>query len=209
MSRSLRGPFTAALALILVPAFVSSASAALLDPSCSTAGPVIVGNASGKSYASVGALSSVPGYAVVLGGPGCLPLAGQAVELDFSKAYVRLFASQKPGTTVDCARQVLIKVTDESGVALFSPSFGGWVNEPSVQVTVDGVVLATVSARSTDMDADGTTGLTDLVRFSRLFLAESTYPDIDFNASGGKVDLADFAIFASEFLDGTSGAYCP
>ena len=60
-----------------------------------------------------------------------MPLVGQPVELDFSKTYVRLFASQQPGTTVDCARQVLTKLSDKAVVhELFTEIGPRYENRP-------------------------------------------------------------------------------
>ncbi|MGH7725440.1 MAG: hypothetical protein ACREOU_08425 [Candidatus Eiseniibacteriota bacterium] len=199
-----------------------SASASLLspttvqskvpDPRNSTVEPVLVGNPGGHAMTSVGdpGTNGAPGFLVVLRDINNGNLMNEVIELDFSAANVRLGTTQSPGTTVDCTRRVLSKWTDLQGRAVFTPCFGGATEGPAVLVTGDGVWLAHVPARSTDLDGlDGVTGLSDLGRFSTAFLTEPhSHPEADFDASGS-IGLTDFALFAGEFLSAASATYCP
>ena len=192
-------------------ALVVTSGDAVPDPANSIVEPVIVGNATGNALGAPGEIgtSAVPGYEVVVRNVINLPEPGALVVLDFSATSIRLFTVQSPGTTVDCARRVLAKATGANGLALFTPRFGGYENANLVRVFADGVFLANVQARSTDIDAlGGRTGLGDLTLFANNFYANPLAPETDFDLNG-TTGLGDLFIFAREFVAPGEGTYCP
>jgi len=77
-------------------------------------------------------------------------------------------------------------------------------------VSGDGIVIARVPARSTDLDALNGTDLHDFVLFSDAFLREpSAHSEMDFDGTDGGAALGDLVVFANAFLAGTKGGYCP
>ncbi len=215
MIRQFLFPF-AILPAVLAGAFARPASgdiAKVPDPRNSVVEPVLVGNMSGQAMASRGdpATTGAPGFLVVLRDVNNSPIMGYDIDVDFSGTSVRLSATQSPGTTLDCARRVLSKTSDLDGRAVFTPCFGGSADGHVVLVSVVGVGLAEVPARSTDLDGvDGMTGLGDLGRFSIAFTGEpGSHPEADFDASGGPIGLMDLLIFAQEFGLGVRAGYCP
>ena len=137
--------------------------------------------------------------------------AGWFAILDFSQTDLPLYADQESGTTVDCARRYIYRLTDSHGDATLHPRFGGFVNAPLITVSASGVTLGEVPARSTDMNGlGGVTDLSDLSIFMPLYLSRSTsHPEADFNASGGPIDLADLTIMVREYESGAHSATCP
>lgn len=207
--------FVRTLSIILLGAWLlpaTGADAKVPDPRNSTVEAVIVGNSSGEGMISNGnpQTTGAAGFLVIVREINNTPLWYEEVEIDFSATNVRLYADQSPGTTADCARRVLSKLTGQDGAAVFTPRFSGCSHDASVVVSAEGVALATVPARSTDLDGvDGSTGLGDLSILAHALLQNpGGYPEADFDCSGG-VTLADFAILARELLSGVHGAYCP
>jgi len=153
-------------------------------------------------------------YQVQLRGVDNAPSAG-IIVLDFSGTSVRLAATQEAGTTVDCAARTLSRVagafgTPDYGRATFHPRFGGTSINAAVVVSGDGIMIAAVRARSTDLDAANGTDLHDLVLFSDAFLHEpSAHPEMDFDGTDGSATLGDLVVLARAFLTGTKGPYCP
>lgn len=193
------------LCLVLSITLIARASQATTPspPNC-VVDPLVVGNASG---AAIGAPE--PGFSVVVRDFLNIPVAGSVVTLDFVGTPIRLQTTQNPGTTVDCVRHTLTRLSDASGVALFAPRFGGFVNTNSVSVSADGLILAFVMARSTDLDAlEGRTALGDFQMFADNLLNHPSAPETDFDGSGTTA-LGDFRIMAEELLGNGQGAYCP
>jgi len=207
MSRSL-------LTLLWIPlcAHVAAARTEVADPRFSQISPVVVGSASGlpEAMANGPELSGQQGFVVLVRDVNNAPVYGRAVVLNFAGTGVRLYAEQDSGCVADCVAQTLTASSDRGSIVLH-PRFGGSVNLAMVEVTAGGVILGTVPARSTDMDAQGgSTGLGDFTLFAPLFLAATTsHPEADFDASGGPIGLADFTIFAREYESGAHGSYCP
>jgi hypothetical protein len=214
-----RSPSPARLVATLMPiAFavqVAAATAGVPDPIFSAVTPVLVGTPGGDAivlppdiYATPG-----PGFHVVAHDVGNAPEVGRVVAIDFSSSpSIRMYTSQQPGVTVDCASRQMTGLSGAGGLITFFPRFGGFDNDPThVLISAAGVILGGVPARSTDMDAQGGgVGLADLIRFTPLYLAGSTAnPEADFDGSGGPIGLADLVIFAHSYLEETQGQYCP
>ncbi|MEO7843110.1 MAG: hypothetical protein ABIS31_06000 [Candidatus Eisenbacteria bacterium] len=182
----------------------SVASAGVPDPRFSTTDLVVVGNVSGTA---IGA--PPPGFDVVVRDVNNAPLAGRTVTLDFSATPMKVYNAQNAGSTVNCPSKTISRVTNASGAVNFAARIAKFINTNGVEVSADGVVLALVKGRSTDIDGtDGTTGLGDFAIFGNNFLNNSAAQETDFDQSGTTA-LGDFAIFGSEFLGGASGTYCP
>jgi hypothetical protein len=179
----------------------SVASAGVPDPRFSTADLVVVGNASGNAIGG--------GYDVVVRDVNNAALAGRTVVLDFSATTMKVFTTQNAGTTVNCVAKTISRVTNASGAVNFAARVARFVNTNGVEVSADGVVLATVKGRSTDIDgADGTTGLGDFAIFGNNFQNNPAAQETDFDQDGS-TGLGDFATFGAEFQNGTTGTYCP
>ncbi len=182
----------------------SVASAGIPDPRFSTVDANVVGDVSGN------AIGAAPvGFDVVVRDINSAPLAGRTVTLDFSATVIKVYNAQNAGTTVNCAAKTISRVTNGSGAVNFASRIGRFVNTTGVEVAADGVVLANVRGRSTDIDGtDGTTGLGDFAIFGNNFLNNTAALETDFD-EGGNTGLGDFAIFGAEFLNGATGTYCP
>jgi hypothetical protein len=185
------------------------------SPPFCTIDPVLVGTASGHPVQ--GASTAQPGFRVIVRDILNFPVAHAYVSLDFSAAGgPRGIADGGAGTIVDCVARTISRVADDQGVAVFAPRFGGYDNANSVDVLADGVLLARVPCRSTDVDGvDGLTGLGDFARLSAGFVPCpgcppcASCPELDFDGSGGPIRLNDFAIFAREFMrDMPPAPYC-
>lgn len=101
------------------------------------------------------------------------PIPFITVDLDFSGSGLRLYGAQNPGVTLDCSQGTLRVVTDAAGRARISPRFGGCTSGTgSVRIRAEpGVTLAEVPARSTDIDAvEGRAGLADFAAFATAYL---------------------------------------
>jgi len=190
-------------ALIALAALLPGAALAKVDPRMSSVDPVVFGD-TGDTRA----------FRVQLRGVDNAPSAG-IVTLDFSGSPVRLEATQEAGTTVNCAAHTLSRPAGafgqpDYGRAEFHPRFGGGCPGADVVVLGDGLVLAHVPARSTDLDGIGGTDLHDLALFSGAFLREAAgHPEMDFDDSGGTLGLGDLVLLTRAFLAGSGGSYCP
>ena len=113
-----------------------------------------------------------------------------------------------PGATVNCALKTLSGTTDSGGYVKFGVQAGGFNNANVVTVSADGVILANVRARSTDIDGVGArTDVNDLNVF-RVKLFTTAPPEIDFDISGIS-DVGDLNLFRQDLFSGAAGAYCP
>lgn len=183
-------------ALLSLPAL----SAAKVDPRFSSVDAVVFGDVDGTRT-----------FRVQLRTVDNAPDQG-IVTLDFSGTSVRLETTQEAGTTVDCVARTLSRETPTQGqpgygLAVFHPRFGG--ASGTVRVTGDGIRLADVPARSTDVDGDATVGLRDVATFAGPFLDGTPHPELDFDGSGERVGLGDFALLVQGFLGGAKASYCP
>jgi hypothetical protein len=206
--------------LALTAGAVTPVLAKVPDPRFSRVSTVVVGTTSGTSlttctsggYAPPGG-NRVDGFYVEVREINNTPLWFETVTLDFSRTSLHLLADDTPGTTVDCAARTITRVTGSDGVAVFRPRFCGQSSGADVIVSVDGVWLRELPARSTDVDADGRTGLMDFARVARNLLDGSDDPATDFDpcsaGSAGKTTLSDFALFAGEMLRDARGTACP
>jgi hypothetical protein len=200
------------LALGFLPA---AALAAVPSPPLCTVDRAIVGDSSGDAIASTnGCGPRQPGFNVVVRDVNNLPIPNSQVVLDFSNAPgIKLCISQNPTFFTNCAARTIIGTTNVAGVVRFAPSFGHFVNGNAVGVYADGVLLATVPARSTDVDGfGGTVGLTDYAIFSANFAAQAPTPETNFDdCSQGNIGTAlqDFVIFSTQFARSVTRLYCP
>lgn len=179
----------------------SAATAGPADPRFSSVDPVLLSSRSGTVN-----------FHVTVRNVSNAPEGHEELKIDFSGAgiRVRMDAVQQSGVTVDCIGHSVSLLTDAGGQANLALGFGGFANEALVEVNAGGVVLRTIPARSTDFDADATTGLPDLTVFARDFLAEpNAHPEADFDGSGGAVGLGDLVAFAGDYLSGAHGGWCP
>jgi hypothetical protein len=139
------------------------------------------------------------------------PLAGVLVKLQLPSPTLRLYNTQSSGSTVDCPAYTISKLTDSDGYAIFLPRFGRFTNQNLVEVRANDDIVATVRARSFDIDGlDGTTGLPDLQIFATKYMAVLPTPEVNFDESPSDIpDLSDFAMFATQYLAASVGIYCP
>jgi hypothetical protein len=201
MTGMVRKALTIAAGLAVV---ASVASAGVPDPRFSTVDPVVVGNASGNAIGAAPA-----GLDVVVRDVNNAPLSGRTVTVDFSATPMKVFTVQNAGTTVNCAAKTISRVTNASGAVNFAARIAKFDNTNGVEVSADGVVLATIKGRSTDIDGtDGTTGLGDFAIFGNNFGNNPSAQETDFDQDGTTA-LGDFAIFGAEFGNGATGTYCP
>jgi len=139
------------------------------------------------------------------------PLISDTATLDFSGCTgIRMYTSQQTGVTVDCANHRMY-AQSTTGNYVFFPRLGGFDNAHDCWVEGNGVVIAAVPVRSTDMDGiGGSTSLADVARFMGYYLAGATdHPEADFDGSGSPIGLADFGIISRSYLEGVVGTYCP
>jgi len=210
MTGLVRKALTIAAGLAVV---ASVASAGVPSPQQSSVEPVIVGNATGNPLGAGGSIGTqaVPGFEVVVRDVNNLALQNKNVVVDYSATSIKLHNSQSDGSTLNCGAKTVAKITPANGTVVFATKFGNFSNSNNVEVSADGVVLALVKARSTDIDGVGaTTGLTDFAIFASAYLAVLPAQQVNFNLSVSDVpDLSDFVIFSTEYLSAASGTYCP
>jgi hypothetical protein len=208
----------AALALLVATLAPGVVTAKIPDPRFSEIASVVVGSPSGAALPSCGARAGstadlAAGFRVLVRDVSNAPLYYQEVKLDFSRSAIHLLGDDRPGTTVDCTARTITRFTDRAGIALFAPRFCGSCPGDDVLVSVDGVWLRLVPARSTDVDGDGTTGLLDFSRVAHNFLAGDPDPATDFDpcaaGSQGRTTLSDLTLFAGELLRDARGTACP
>jgi hypothetical protein len=198
MTGMVRKALTIAAGLAVV---ASVASAGVPDPRFSTSDLIVVGDLSGNPIGG--------GFDVVVRDVNNAPLAGRTVSLDFSATPMRVCNVQNAGTTFNCTAKTISRVTNASGAVNFgSARVAKFDNSNNVEVSADGVVLATVKGRSVDIDGAGTTSgavsLGDFVIFSGNFNTVAQETDFDQNGTTG---LGDFVIFAGEY--NTTNTFCP
>ena len=187
---------------ILVFAFLAIATAAsadVPDPTQSSAEPILVGNSNGVLIGN--------GYRVAVRNVVGNPIPGSSVALIFAGA-ARPYSAQVAPATSNCAVPSINKSTDAAGNVTFQPRFGGFANAPAVQVRADGILIRTVPARSTDLNADGATAIGDLGIFRINFIFSPGNLETDYNESGA-TEIGDLDIFRKAFLFDTPGTPCP
>jgi hypothetical protein len=185
-------------------AAAAPASATTPDPRFTTTDLVVVGNASGAAIGGVPA-----GFDVVVRDVNNAPLPGRIVTLSFAATAMKVSSVQNAGTTVDCAARTISRVTNAAGAVNIAPRVSGYENGVGVEVLDNGVRIATVRGRSTDLDGvGGATGLGDFALFAVNFLTHQAAQETDYDLNGTS-GLGDFALFASEFLSNASQPYCP
>lgn len=211
MTGMVRKALTIAAGLAVV---ASVASAGVPDSRNSTSDGVIVGGHSGVTLPAgvVGA-----GFDVVVKDVNNTGLVGRTVSLDFSATPVKVqnTANQNAGTTVNATTCVASRVTGAGGAVKFSLRFGVFTNTNSVAVSCDGVPLATVKARSTDVNplsgSEATTNVGDFAEFAQDYLDPALQQESDYNEDNTDF-VGDFADFALEYLLLTAAnpaKYCP
>jgi hypothetical protein len=196
------GVVVTAILLALVPLLVltEGVRAAIPDPYCSQVEPVIVGGSSSAGVAD--------GFVILVRDNNYIPLPAKLVTIQFMGSGVRSYQQQESGTTVDCSTQVLSRRSGPGGLTVFHPRIGGYQNSPTIQIRAESMLLASVPARSTDLNGDGTTDLRDLDLFRTNFLFHPTAAETDYNQDG-RTDGLDLDIMRQEFMSGAHGTPCP
>jgi len=211
------------IAVLVLVVLAPPAGAKIADRWASRVSTSVVGTPTGSLVPSCISAPRAPmpvhayGFVVQAVDYNNAPLWYETVTIDFSATNVRLLADDTPGTTVDCANRTIRRLTGQDGIAVFRPRFCGSSAGATVIVHIDGIVLRELEACSTDLDADGITGLFDFARLIDNFLDGSSDPATDFSpcaagsvGSAGRTTLADFAIFVEEMLrDRAGGPACP
>jgi len=174
-------------------------SASPPDPLKSSCDPILVGNSSGDDRGNA--------FVVYARWPSGNPYLSPVVySLNFVSPGAHPYASPEPGMTVDCAAGT-ISQTNSTGQAVFHARFGGFDNLYGVQVRIDGMLLKTIPARSTDMDGNGATDLRDVEAFRERFVHDTTAPETDFNHDG-VTNGYDFEILRAEFVRRSGSTVC-
>lgn len=156
---------------------------------------------------------SEPGFSVQVRDVNNAPVPGVIVVMRFLDPAIRMFVDDRPGTVTNCADHSFRRPTDGNGWVMFAPRIGGSSSFASVEIAVQGVLLANVPVLSTDLDGDGLTGLADFAQVASHFLSHSPDRSTDFDGCvdpvEGATTLADFAIFVSQFAKPPPDAFCP
>jgi len=177
-----------------------TASAAVPDPTKSKFDAILVGNSSGQNQGNT--------FHVTVRDVGNIPLAGKIVTIRFLTSPVRAYTVQNTGLTADCASDQLSAISNGAGEADFNARLGGFENQSVVEVRANGVLFGHVLVRSTDIDGDGATGLSDLNAFRERFLFHAMAPETDFNRDGA-TNILDFALLREEYARDLRGTVCP
>jgi len=186
--------------LLLLP---GSAAAAVPDPTKSHADPILVANISGADMGNA--------YHVNVRDVGNIPKVGVTVTINFpAGAHSRPLLEQEAGTAVSCTTTPIniSRVTDGQGNVVFHARVAGADDQIRYQIRANGVLLTTIPIRSTDMDGDGDTDLSDLNAFRMQFLIDPRGAQTDYNQDG-VTNLADLQLFRAEFYRGAKGSFCP
>jgi len=186
-----------ALCCLALAFFVRPGTAALPDPAHCMVDEILVGDSNGMMIGS--------GFRVQVRDVNFAPIANSHVVLAFNGSARPYTAQVAPAFSL-CPN--IAEMTDAAGQAIFQARFGGYDNNPSVEVRADGITLKPVVARSTDLTGDGATGAFDFVHFRNNFLNSPSAPETDFNHDG-ITDPFDFNIFRSVFLNDAPGTVCP
>ena len=189
---------------ILLPAaillFAEPALAAVPSPQTSQCDPVLVGNSSGVDRGNA--------FHVTVRDLANNPESGSIVSIHFAGGTTRLVWEQDAGNTVSCGFLTISRAAGGDGATAILARFGGFDNVAEASVTADGVILRHIAVRSTDLDGDGATALSDLDLFRQRFLSSPASPETDYNQDG-TTNLADFAVFRAEYLSGVHNTLCP
>jgi hypothetical protein len=196
-----RSELSLVLALLAIPLAggVAAAGDSIPSPWLCTVPSVIVGDVAGPPIGE--------GFVVVVRRFSD-PVPYAVVQLVFPDAGPRPLAEQEPGTSVDCATRTLTRTADASGVCAFHPRIAGFTGAPVVDVRANGVQLAQVQARSTDLDGNGRVDLADFQLFAANFLHAPLAPETDYDLSG-RTDGRDLDLFRRDFVARAQGVICP
>jgi len=184
--------------LTIALALATSAHAGTLAPPKCSIDPILVGTSSGAAEA--------PGYRVVIRDIAGNVVAHVSVDLEFPSGLA-LYTTQSAGATATCATRTIRMVTDAQGTVVFRARFGGFANAPSIRALGDGMLLGTVPARATDLNADGTTDLRDLNEFRQRFFFDRAAHETDFNLDG-VTDAFDLTYLRRDIMSGVSSTIC-
>lgn len=144
------------------------------------------------------------------------PVPGAVVSLDFSRAAGVRLQYQIDTLSACSSRRLVTKLAGADGKVTFLANFAGYANaadvhviaEPANEALISSVLLRKVSARSPDLDADGTTGLADLAWFGENMSYDPRAPETDFDLNG-VTGLGDFSIFGDAYASGLTRNFCP
>jgi len=189
------------IAIFVSSIFAATAgNAAVPSPPNSVVEPVLVGNSNGTLIGD--------GFRVTVRDIANIPIGGSLVDLLFAGA-VRPYTAQVPPSGSLCpAAPGIRQAANAAGNAVFQARFGGYANAFAIQVRADGVLLSQVMARSTDINADGTTAVGDFNLFRINFLFNPPAMETDYNEDGATL-VGDFDIFRKVFLNEVPGIPCP
>ena len=176
------------------------ALAAVPDPTKSKCDPILIGNSSGQSQGNT--------FHATVRDVGNIPLAGKTVTIRFLTSPAKPYVTQNAGLTADCAAHTLSAISDGNGEADFNARLGGFDNSSAVEVRANGVLFGHVLVRSTDLDGDGATTLSDINAFRERFLHDAAAPETDYNHDG-TTNIRDFALLRDEYVRNVRGTLCP
>jgi hypothetical protein len=201
--------FARFLSVAVVLAGALPAWGKIADPRNSYVDPVLVGTSSGAFVAGAGP-SATPGFDVIAHDATNVPIPGRVVTLTLLSPHLSFLDAQNPGVETQCFNRSISVFTDLDGHACFGARISGFDNNAgAIEIQVEGVVLAHVPARSTDLyGMDGSTDLNDLRVFRDGFFSTAPGAELDFNLDG-QVDSGDLQVFRDEFFRHASAAPCP
>jgi len=220
MIRSICKALTVAAGLAVI---ASVAMAGVPDPATSTNdGDLMIGNQGGNHLVvgQAGVRATVTnGYQVIVKDNGGTVLPGVNVTMNFAGTNIRVHSTQPSGQTSSCAGDLISKITDGAGSAIFFPATVGQNNSAvaNVQVRANGVLLTTIKVHSVDLvcvlpagSASAADGF-DLSAFKQRLFSQSGHspadPDCDFateGSSAGVVDGFDLAVLKTEIFCGSA-----
>ena len=186
-----------AAAVLLFPGIAAAQHPLPYPPNC-TVDPVIVGDSNGMKIGN--------GYRVIIRSRSNVPIEGVQVTVNFQQG-VFPYANQPAPTTTDCAARIIGQFTDVNGLVTFVPRIGGYQNAAVMAIKADGMFIEQISGRSTDLDANGTTDISDFSHFRTNYLTNPSALETDFDQSGA-TDIGDFSIFRQVYLNDIAGAVC-
>jgi len=194
---------TAATVVLLAAAAAVPALGAVPSPANCTVQEAVIG-----SWTGVGAPTCLPAcgpkhpelFLVTVRDIANNPIPGATVKLFFSAAGVRLHAAQNAGIAVVCSGDEVGAFADASGTVRMSLRFAGHSDAAAVTVFANGVQIAQIPARSPDYDGDGRVSLADFTQFSSDFLDPTAGHPRSDFDNCITTKLPDFAFFSAEFL---------
>jgi len=183
-------------------------------------GPAAGNSTTPASIRLVGASSGVPDvsagqFTVVARDPGNMPKNGCTVVIDLSNCADLAFCSDQmdPGALTNCAAKTVRKFANALGEVSFTLLGGstgaGYASSlaHSARIFGDGILLATPSVSSFDLDGSGGVGAGDLSTWLSDFGSGVDWARSDYDGSG-TVGASDLSEWLAVFGAGTSTQSC-